>query len=527
MAENISNPLNIEKILTNENKRNSIHIDMDKYNTYSNDKFDEMKKSNFGFNDQLDIAKFSSTNHQDDNEIKERKIFVDQLFDESINIDFNKKEENNLSNNLIKDNENNNRVHLFTESVHDFSARDSDLFKYEKIINNNLPIHKNSNSLSKINHQINYINNQDNYIAKDYDKDNFENLHQEFRNGNNDNIVPAYGNVINSNENNYDKNYLISRLFSDNIHTEPDQQHFNVCARPNDTKEKIETKLFSNPNIADINKYSDRNFNAYNYKNPFDDSEYNENNINIEPNNQSINIVDKLNVSSLNKKNSINNNSKNENSNSIDRVSLDNPNFVFNNITDRNVKEKDEPKYSDRFSSTNIISRLNQPFQSINVGDFEEENQNKDKNENINLNNFSSFNINNVNKNDLIKDKDEFFKEEKEEIIIKNTNISNKGSDKFINQNLQEYINIENQIQLVSNLEEKVRTIKDEEPQKLANNIQNSRIPLPHSDNFLSSNVSVKKSTKDVNEFILLSGDDSRSDSRKIFKINFLKINLF
>lgn len=64
------------------NKENE-EFDINKFNTLSNSVINEQHKSNYGFNEVLDIAKFNSKTKNFENESKDRKKYVDHLFDDS------------------------------------------------------------------------------------------------------------------------------------------------------------------------------------------------------------------------------------------------------------------------------------------------------------------------------------------------------------------------------------------------------------------------------------------------------------
>ncbi len=451
MSENFLNGLNKEE-KNQQNQQSQIKqkpkdsMDINKFNTYSQKGFDDLKKSSLGFNETLDIAKFNSKISAYEKETNERKNLVDQLFDESFSNDNNnKQQENHLNNNIHNENNDNtneiklnsNReehakkeVHLFTESAHELSARESDLFAFDKRLSNiNSEIIKNSDSA------FNFNNNPAGFVNNTHDilTDNNEISNNRYKNKSLEKVnavVPVYANIKDNTTHDHehddkyvykdkvvDKNYLISRLFSDTINTEADvisnlnktnplaEQHNEIN---NNLNNKIEpfSKILLNENITKtINENNFKTQGPMKIKNPFDDTE---DQIHSNTYNESVNDDDfnKPQSSRLLSSNIINNtknnNSLNPNTISIsnvdERISFTNPNFIVGNLDNNNNSIINHSNQKE--SGTDIISRFNEkPFKSINFGDHELERgpSSGEIKANLNLNNFDSFDNNNIN----------------------------------------------------------------------------------------------------------------------------------
>ncbi len=484
MSENLTDLEQREKNLKKQSNNKRETIDMDKFNTYSNNKIDENKKYNFGLNEVLDIGKYSSKSPSYKNEIKENRFLVDELFDESINNETDRDHERNLNlninNEILKDTQQtDNNVHLFTESAQDQSIRDSDIFGFDNKLNVNFEKDKYSNK------QFNYdnvLNIENDYMKKDFDNindhenninvnsyrlDNIENknyLNSILNEGiNSENIssyknipIPCYSNNLNAEE----KNQLISRLFSDNNYTENDLVS-NLNDSINDKKNYLKNSKID-PNTIPFNFNNDL---KKKIKNPFDDTE------------------DYPQVNSLMDQNELNKISDNNLSDINDRISFNNPNFIFGNINESNRSNNENLKVSNlRDTGNDIISKFNdRPFKSIN---FEENNEHENS-----INEQKNENVDNINIFDINSFRDDRFKNENK---LKNDENGKNEINEKIDRNNQYLENNRNDI--------------------ILNSFKNS----PKKFNMENTNKSIKISKDDIGDFNLL-GDDSKEDLSKFY----------
>jgi hypothetical protein len=571
MSEN--NELKNEKtnLQTQSNNNLAENLDMENNHTYSNKNFDNIKIQNFGSNKSVDIGKFNSRMSAYECETNERKNLVDKLFDESISYDIAKQEEfilnslnnNNNDENKISNKEIEKRVHLFTESAQELSVRGSDLFGFEKKHQLNLDENKNVHSALNFGYNPNVSE-----FANSSNSNNNNTLLPNNRyingdEGNDSNFVPAYGNSkeINiDNANNFnnekyiykdkvvDKSYLVSRLFSDDINTEQDQNvnFLNESSLADKTEsvneKKIEPpKIFSTDNIIkSINENNFRTHKHINVKNPFDDTEdqiqshlQNESvNIAIERANSNKLINSNINIS-INKNDCINHNINNINLD--ERISFNNPNFTVNNLDNSNHinrKEVNEDLNKNE-SGTVILAKLSgRPFKSINFADHEAEaNISEDKNDKINLNNFNSFDKNNNNIN-LNKNINNNLNETLSKDMLENlgpASINNISNNEYLTRNasipftkslleksIDELKEIDT-INAVSIIDKKANEKFNEIPAAIIEADRASKYNMSSQNPFMESDKinnfdKSKKNFKDESDFNLLGADDSKGE---------------
>ena len=576
MSEN--NELNKEKtnLQTQSNNNLEENLDMEKTHTYSNKNLNNIKKQNLGSNEIVDIGKFNSRMSAYENETNERKNLVDKLFDESISYDITKQEEfilnalndNNNYENKISNKEIEKRVHLFTESAHELSVRDSNIFGFDK--NHLLNLDENKNVHSALNFGYNPNVSE---FANYSNSNNNNGLLQNNRyingdEGNDSNFVPNYGNskeINNDKVNNFnnekyiykdkevDKKYLVSRLFSDNINTEQDQninfldESSVANKRESVNEKKIEPpKIFSTDSkIKTINENNFRTHKHINVKNPFDDTE---DKIQSNLHNESVNIaIERANSNKL--INSDINISINHNINNInldERISFNNPNFIVNNLDNSNQinrKELNEDLNKNE-SGTDILAKLSgRPFKSINFPDHEAEANISEEKDKINLNNFNSFDRNNNNIN-LNKNINNYLNETLSKDMLENlgpasiNNISNieyltrNASIPFTKSLLEKSFDeakekdTKNAVSIIDkNAYEKFNEIPAAivEADRASKYNMSSQNPFMESDKINNFDKS-KKNFKDESDFNLLGADDSKGEISNFFIKKSLKI---
>lgn len=589
MSENLNNHLTTQKNPQTQNKTNQEYSpDIEKYNTYSDNNLNQDDKQNLGFNEILDINKFNSKVSAYENQTNDRKNLVDKLFDESISNDIAKQEENILDthnnenqiykNDLAKINNNNNpnenKVHLFTESAHELSVRDSDLFALDKKLNLNSDVDKNSKSAFNFGYNPNASAFGNNVKMDDLpaNKSGQINGNSGNENDNNNNIVPAYNNSAlklnqENDENNeryiykdkvVDKSYLISRLFSDNINTETENNvYLNDSAlaykRKSFNENKIEPpKILSNTNI--INNVDENNFSTNhnkNFKNPFDDTEdqiqvnmHNES-FQEKPNSKKLDDITNLNSNSNKINSSVNQNVYNV-TNLDERISFNNPNFIISNLDSGNAniqKDANEEDLIRQYSGSNILAKLSdKPFKSINIEVNElEQNLSGEKNkQKINLNTFDSFdnnnryndhdNVNNIKNMSIPNNKLENLKPAIINNVSNNEYLARNASIPFTKNLVEKVIDKPTEVKqnesikessfINNNANEKMNDIAKtkEEADRASKYMMSSQNQFMASDKITNFDKS-KKNFKEESDFNLLGGaDDSKGEiSNKLF----------
>lgn len=460
----------LNKISEDKNKFNQ-NSDLEKFNTYSNKSIDQAKNLQYGFNEILDIGKFNSKNLYE-NQPKERKMLVDQLFDESINHDkeIEDEDDNNLSSKFKAPDYQN--IHLFTDR--DVNEKNS----------SQLPLQNNIENNNLINFNINDIIN----VHKNSSLPLFHNAHNNIQDLKLDGLNKKENNKIDnkttkSNQLN-DKNYLISRLFSDNFSENGDYHNFNKDNK-NAIQNKVSEASFANAKPENIT-----------------------NNGKIKPdmhNKQKVNMYSSINEFG-----------------GADRITMNNPNF----IKAEGVNFHDDEKVRD--SGTNFISRLNEkPFKSIN---FEEilldNNADNDKMENNPQENEIFSNINNS-KNNSVRD---YQNTNKVENIIKD-NVNNFRSTVSIpfNQSFEEEKNSVPEHEIPTYSADKIENEDDKKLEdKVKDNYRMNKYLVEEQNPFVNSikgsNADVfKKTFPDESTFNLF--DDSKIEQSILkYEIFFIKL---